>query len=508
MNRRYQQSYKHEDVKIKRLDRTIIKRLISYLSPYWFWVVAAVVALLLSRGIEAWIPIQVGHLSQFILDKANVSLTAVQQEAFNQVLHISMFILGLIFLSYLFDVLNILIKNWVGQKAIFDLRIQVYQHIQNLPMMFYDRHAIGRLMTRTIHDVDQINQMFAESVVPIIGSIFLFIGIVTGIFILNWRIGLVIICLLPILVWFTNRFRYYQKQGYNAIRSIVSSMNAFIQEHLMGVMIVRHFNLFDKEQKVFEEINEDYFEANIDTVHHFSVFFAGIEFMQSLAMISVFVVLFVFAPPSGFQAGTYFAISLYSLMIFRPLADLAERYNVLQSAMAAAERIFEILDTPLEPSGPQPGQPLTHFETIVFDDVWFAYEDENWILKGLSFKIEQGETVALIGMTGSGKTSIISLLLRLYDFQKGHIYVNGKDIRDYSVSSLRQLFSVILQDPVIFSGTIRENITLYDSQISPEEVKSSTDYVQLTPRIEALSDGFERILTERGMGLSVERCNC
>lgn len=500
----FQRRYTQEDVKVKRLDSFLIKRLLSYLAPYRFWVGLAVVVLLISKGIEAWVPIQIGHLSQYILDHGQAHPESEQSAAFAYVLKIGLIILGWIFVSYLLDTINILIKNWVGQKALLKLRTQVYQHIEQLPMSFYDRYAIGRLMTRTIHDVDQISQMFTESVVPIIGSLFLFAAIIAGIFFLNWRLGLIACLLLPVLWWFTRHFRYYQRRSYDAVRSIVSAMNTFVQEHLMGVMVIRHFNLYEQEKKKFDQINEDHLEANLETIHHFALFFSGIEFIQSVALILVFVILFVFAPPdTGFQAGTYFAVSLYGLMVFRPLFDLAERYNILQSAMAAAERIFEILDTPLEPQGPQQGIQLNKIETIQFKDVWFAYEGENWILKGISLMIRQGESIALIGMTGSGKTSLINLLLRLYEFQKGSILINGIDIRNYTVPSLRRQFSVILQDPVIFSGSIRDNMTLYDASISLDQVKASATYVDLISRIEQLPGQFDHQLTERGGSLSV-----
>lgn len=504
MNPTYQQRYLREDVKTKYLDTVLIKRLLEYLAPYWMWVCIAVGALLLSKSIEVWIPIQIGSLSQFILDHVQSYIDPENKPAFQEVLSKAFLILGWILLSYVLDVFNVLIKNWVGQKALFQLRTQVYHHIQHLPVSFFDRHPIGRLMTRTIHDVDQINQMFAEGVIPIMGSTFLFIGIIAAIFFLNWRLGLLMLTLLPMIWWFTHRFRYYQRRSFSTMRSILSAMNTFVQEHLMGVMIVRHFNLHRREQQAFEQINEDYFAVNVETVHHFSLFFAGIEFLQSLSLICVFVILFLFpSSDTGFQAGTYFAISLYGLMVFRPLFDLAERYNVLQSAMAAAERIFEILDTPLEPEGPQPGLPIEKIESIAFENVWFAYEGENWILKGISFTIHHGESIALVGLTGSGKTSVINLLLRFYEYQKGCIYLNGKDIRDYSVPRLRQLFSVILQDPVIFSGTVKDNIGLYDASLTNERIKLSADYVLLTPRIDHWPDHFETRLTERGGSLSV-----
>lgn len=500
MKKDFHQRYHHEDSENKSVDFVLIKRLLTYLQPYRYWVLTAIAILLLSKALEAWVPIQIGQLTQYILTYQ--ALSSDSKVFFDRVMGQGLWILLWIMSSYLLDTVNIFIKNRVGQQALLTLRAQVYGHIQKLPVAYYDRQAIGRLMTRTIHDVDQINQLFSESVIPIIGSLFLFTGILTGIFIINWKIGLGIIGIMPFVWWFTHHFRHYQRISYQLVRAILSSMNAFMQEHLMGIGIIRSFNLYKQEKKNFDELNQDYFDASIETIHHFALFFAGIEWIQNVTLALVFVILVQFSGPEDFQAGTYFTISLYGLMVFRPLADLAERYNVLQSAMASAEKIFDILDTPIETLGAQPGLPLEAIESIEFDQVWFAYEKEDWVLQGLSLYIQKGESVALVGMTGSGKTSVLNLLLRLYEFQKGSIKINGQDIRCYSVAALRRHFSVILQDPVIFSGTVEDNIALYDSNISLERVKTSAAFVNLDPLIEKLPSHYQSHLRERGISLS------
>lgn len=497
MKTQLHERYKHEDVKQKSLDISLIKRLLTYLRPYRLWVAFAIGILVVSKALEAWVPIQIGFLVQSIL-----SFTGSDADVFYQnIVSSCLFILTWIFLIYLLDTLNIMIKNWIGQKAIFTMRTEVYQHAERLPMSFYDRYPIGKLMTRTIHDVEQINQLFSESVIPLIGSIVLFIGIILGIFYINWKIGLLMTVIFPFIYWLTKYFSTHQRRSYNTLRSIVSAMNSFMQEHLMGVHVVRTFGLVQKEKNRFKEINEDHYQAHLETAHQFAFFFAGIEYLQSLTMISVFV--FLAVTSVHFEAGTFFTLSLYSLMVFRPLFDLAERYNVLQSAMAAAERVFEVLDTPIEHLSSTSGPMLNEIQTIEFDQVWFAYEGENWILKGLSFTLNKGESLALVGMTGSGKTTIMNLLLRFYDFQQGNIRINGHDIQEYSIKDLRHQFSVILQDPVIFSGTIKENITLYDPELTDEQVKTSAEYVNLSSIVARFSDGFEHVLNERGSSLSV-----
>lgn len=483
-------------------DAILIRRLLGYLRPYWGWVILAVALLFFSRAIEAWIPIRLGQLAQSILSKLHLS-TEEQHTFFPIVFQNCLLIFALILLSYLLDMGSLYLKSWVSQKALLTLRVQVYEHIQQLPVRFYDYYAVGRLMTRTIHDVDQINQLFAESVIPILGSFFLFTCMFIGLLMVNWQVGLLMLFISPGLWWLTHHFRFHQRQIYQTIRAIVSAMNAFVQEHLMGMGIVKSFNLHLEEKQKFDEINRDHLSAHLESVHHFALFFSGIEWIQNLTMILAFVLLVLLAPAEGgFQAGTYFTVSLYGLMLFRPIIDLAERYNLLQSALAAAERIFDILDTPLEPRGPQPGRALDHIESIVFDRVWFAYKEKHWVLKNLSFEIRQGESVAFVGMTGSGKTSIISLLLRFYDFQKGNIWINGYDIREYAVEALRQQFSVILQDPVIFSGTVQDNIALYAATIDSKQVLQSIRDVHLTSWIETLPGQLQFQLNERGIGLS------
>jgi ATP-binding cassette, subfamily B, multidrug efflux pump len=241
----------------------------------------------------------------------------------------------------------------------------------------------------------------------------------------------------------------------------------------------------------------------MEAVHHFSFFFAGIDTLQNLSLIAIFVFLFVFSHPGqSFQAGNFFTFSLYVVMVFRPLLDLAERYNILQSAMAAAERIFEVLDTSVEQEGPTPGLPLNEIQSIVFEDVWLAYEKDNWILKGLSLTLQKETSIALIGMTGSGKTSVLSLLLGFYPFQKGRILINGQEIQNYNLFNLRRQFSMIIQDPVIFSGSVADNIALYDSTITLQQIQESAAFVNLLPFIEKFPHQFDHYLTERGTSLS------
>lgn len=502
-HRKHHHEYTSEIVESVAGDKDLIWRLLRYLKPYRNLLVLAVCFLLFSKIIEATVPIYIGKLAQVILDNGGVG----EQEKsvlLSRVLQTGAVILGFLFLSYLLDSINVVLRSWIGQKGLYRLRMKIYNHILNMPLAYFDRNTVGRLMTRTIHDVDQINQMFADSVIPILGNIFLFVGIFIGILIIDWRIAVLVLVVLPFVWWLTHRFRKFQRQCYDRVRTVVAAMNTFVQEHLMGASIIRNFGLQSQARKEFEEINEDYCNAYLESIHHFSFFIAGIDLIQNFSLILAFVLIVVFAPlGSGFEVGIYLTFSLYVLMFFRPLADLAERYNVLQSAMSAAARIFNLLDRPSERKSDKGQIELQEVESITFEDVWFAYETEHWILKGLSLNISKGHSYAIVGSTGEGKSTIMSLLLRFYEPQKGRILINGLDIHEYTLSSLRNQFSLVLQDPVIFSGSIADNISLFDESIERKEVESTLDYLGMRPTVEHFPEGIDHLLSEQGKGLSV-----
>lgn len=497
---KYHHTYVREKLDKRTIDAAILIKLLAYLMPYRFLLALGVLLLFAAKVIEAFIPIYIGEVTQKILNFYSFP-NSNGQELFDTVLLSSFFIILLLIAGYLLEAVNVIIKSWAGQRALIALREQVYRHIICLPLSYYDSHAVGSLMTRTIHDVDQINQMFAESVIPIIGNAMLFIAIFVGIAAINWPLAIVLGMLMPLVFLHTNLFRKTQRKSFDTVRLIVSAMISFLQEYLMGIGIIRKFGLIKKEMNYFNEINEDHKNAYLETIYNFSFFTSGIDFAISLFFVVVFVMLVLFAPPEGFQAGTYFTLSLYVLMIFRPLTDLAERYNVLQAAFAAAERIFHLLDVKVE-NLDEGLDSLQEIETIEFEDVWFAYKDDDWVLKGLSFKVYKGESIAFVGITGAGKTTIISLLLRLYEIQKGLIKINGISIDKYSKKWLRKHFSVVLQDPVIFSGTILDNIRLFDEHIPVHEVERAIDYVNLRGYLERFPNGIHHLLAERGKSLS------
>lgn len=495
----YHNSYSQEKVDSREVDSKLLKRLWTYLRPYWGWMVLAILLLIVAKVIEAAVPILIGRLSQMVMNNASsgsLPLSSITEQG--------MKIAGLLAFSYVFDVLNVLIRSWIGQKAIFSLRVEVFEHIQKLPIKTFDFNPVGRLMTRAIHDVDQINQMFAESLVPIIGSCFLFISMFVGIVVLNWQLGILFALLLPVGLILTNNFRIDQRHCYELIRAIISAMNTFVQEHLAGIFTIRNFGLLKKEKQHFEKINEDHCTAYLQSIKQFSFFIGSIDFLQSFSLIAVFFILFHF-PLDGkdFEAGTFVTLSLYVLMFFRPLADLAERYNVLQSALAASERIFDIIDQKLEPYQQKSLLKLKEVKTIEFKDVWFAYDKKDWVLQGLNFSIKKGESLAIVGITGAGKSTILKLLMRFYEVNQGSIKINGHAIHEYSLKDLRKQFCVVLQDPVIFSGSLYHNISLFQPEITEEQADKVLDYLNLKAFVSRFPNGLNENLTERGKSLSV-----
>jgi len=474
----------------QQLDWSLIRRLLTFLAPYKYSLAAAVLSLFAAKAVEAAVPFFIGKVTQKIVD-GGIDFSAAAKSC--------LILMGALLLSYGFEAVNVFLKSGVGQKALFRLRNRVYSHILSLPQKEFDRIPVGKLMTRTIHDVDQINQMFTESVVPIIGNAMLFICILISVYLINWRVGAFVTCLLPIIFLHTNSFRRAQRLSFGHVRAAVSAMNGFVQEHLMGATIIRSFGLQRREEKKFSTLNEKLKEAHMETIHNFAFFIAGIDMLISSFLIAVFILLVLYAPSTGFRAGDYFAFSLYALMIFRPLSDLAERYNLLQSAVAAAERIFSLLDK--EPEPEKEGEALLdEIRSIEFRDVWFAYKEERWVLKGLCFHLEKGDSLALVGVTGAGKSSIVSLLLRLYPYQKGSILINGQPVETFSRRELRRHFAVVLQDPVIFSGTVAENISLFGDG---ENIEKAIDYVNLGPLLTRFPEREAHLLTERGQSLSV-----
>jgi ATP-binding cassette subfamily B multidrug efflux pump len=499
---KYNRQYQKELLVAKQLDAALLRRLFGYFVPYKKWLMLALLFMVIGKVLEAYVPIYIGYMMQKILSSFNDSAES-KDILFHHVGVGTAWMIALLLISYGCDMANILLKSWLGQKAILKLRTSVYRHILHLPLSYYNQNAVGRLMTRTIHDIEQIDLMFTDSLVPLVGNVILFICIAVGMVVVDWRAALIMVFVLPLIIGVLYVFRKAQRRCYELIRAIVSTMNSFLQEHLTGLSTIHNFGLEKKEKKRFEEINEDLCNSNLESVQHFGFLIAGIDFLSNFTLILIFAGLVAFSPiGSPFEAGTYFTFSLYVTMFFRPLIDLAERYNVLQSAFAASERVFDVLDQATE-SQKEEGPDLKEIESIVFEDVWLAYENENWVIRGLNLTVRKGESLAIVGATGAGKTSIMGLLLRLYEFQRGTITINGIDIRQYSLKTLRKQFSMVYQDPILFSGTLRDNIGLYDPNLTLEQIEKAVDFIEMRSIVDRYPDKLEHHLLEQGKSLSM-----
>lgn len=485
----------------KALDLSLIFRLFAYLRPYKGLLLFSLLMMIFTKTLEVIIPLWIGKLSEHVLGSMNGSEI---NYAFSTILQGGGGVIALLFLTYCLDALNALIKNWIGQKGVVSLRCDLFDQIQRLPLSFHDEQSVGRLVSRTVYDVEQIHQMYAESLIPILGNMILLTGIAVCVTYLNWKVAIATSLFMPALWWLTIRFGKKQKECYSLIRAIIARLNSFVQEQLMGASTIRLFGQQERERGNFEQINSDHCHANIESIRNLSFFMAGIELIHNGVLIAVFLSLAMLAVQGApFDASLFFTFSLYALMLFRPISDLAERYNVLQAAVAAGERIFALLDLNQEPYEQQKGKDLEQIHDIVFDNVWFFYKEEEWVLKGISFSLRQGESVAIVGMTGVGKTTLIHLLMRFYTPQKGRILINGVDINEYSLHSLRQQMSFVMQDPVLFSGTVTDNISLHRKEIPDQQVSASLEYLDLADVIKKFPQGIDTPIGERGTCLSV-----
>ncbi|MBK9166551.1 MAG: ABC transporter ATP-binding protein [Bryobacterales bacterium] len=404
---------------------------------------------------------------------------------------------------FVFEFIQIFIMQYTGQKAMFDLRRELMTHLQRADVAFYDRNPVGRLVTRVTSDVDVLNELFASGLVTILGDLLTLTFIVAVMFRLNPMLTLIVLAVLPFVVLVTIAFRRVVAHNYRRIRIAIARINAYLQEHVVGIAVLQLFNREKRSGEEFEKINRDHMLAFKATIDAYGWFYPAVEILGLLAIAGVLAYSGWRLPEGTLTLGVIVAFLQYVTRFFRPIQDLSEKYNILQSAMASAERVFKLLDTPVQVAAPPAPRPLdTAPARIEFDRVWFAYKDDDWILRDVSFNVEPGETIAVVGHTGAGKTTLISLLLRFYDIQRGAIRVGGVDVREVDPRELRRRFGVVLQDPFLFTGTIEDNIRLGSGHITPEEVEAATEQVNLLEFVRSLPEGFQQPVQERGASLS------
>jgi len=557
-----------EEVLGKAYDSRLMRRLLKYLRPYRWKVALALGSIVLKAGADVLGPfltmvaidryLAPAHQAPSLLSKwLNPNpLTGIAQ--------IAAIYVGLIIFSFLLEYLQTYYMQWAGQMVMYDLRSEIFRHLQRMHIGFYDKNPVGRLVTRVTSDVDALNEMFTSGVVSIFEDIFVLAGILAIMLCVNWKLALITFAVLPFIAYATKMFRDRVRDSYRRIRVAIARINAHLQEHVSGMVVLQLFNREQKAFDTFSEVNAQHMEAFKDAIMAHAVYYPVVEILSSIAIASVIwfggqdilrgwvitgvsvslspkTLLTFHLVRNVTTLGVLVAFMQYAQRFFRPIQDLSEKYNILQSAMAAAERVFKLLDAPVEiqetavtkkPEGPG---------RIEFDHVWFAYRtgaaDDNgntsdpatpkrvgtgaspiqversstnlhysaepdWVLRDVSFTIEPGETVAIVGHTGAGKTTLISLLLRFYDVQRGAIRIDGIDVKEMSLADLRRRFGVVLQDPFLFTGTIESNIRLGTDWITDEEVRDAAEDVNLADFIHNLPNTYREEVRERGSTLS------
>ena len=482
-----------EEVLGKAYDSRLMRRLIGYLRPYRKEVLFAFLLLVLDAALETVPPL----LTMLAIDRyiavGNAAGLAVVAGAYVLTLAVKLAT----------EFVQALTLQRTGQRIMFDLRTQIFTHLQSLSPSFYDHNPVGRLITRVITDVDVLNELFSSGLVSVFGDVFTLLGIIVAMLLLDWRMALVTLLVLPIIALATGIFRLKARDSYRRVRLAIARINAFLNEHITGMSVVQLYNRERKSAARFAKINEDHRLANMDSVLAYSWFYPVIELLSSIALGLIIWYGGGRMIQGAMELGALVAFIQYSERFFRPIADLSEKYNILQSAMASSERVFTLLDTPVEVSNPaSPVRPSSAPSgDIEFRNVWFAYNKEDWVLRDVSFRVNPGESVAIVGHTGAGKTTVTSLLMRFYDVQQGEILLDGCNIASLDLAYLRRSFAVVLQDVFLFSGTLESNIRL-GSDISHERILAAVRDVNLMPFIETLPDGLSHEVNERGTTLS------
>jgi ATP-binding cassette, subfamily B, multidrug efflux pump len=488
-----------EEVLGKAYDSVLMRRLLRYLLPYRSQVAIALVAIIAGAALQLAQP----YLVKIAIDRH------IQPGNLAGLDQIALAFLAILFVSFSLEFLQTWMLQTTGQRIMFDMRLQIYRHLQELDVQFYDRNPVGRLMTRVTTDVDVLNDLFTAGVVSIFGDVFMLAGIMIVLVIMDWRLALVAFSVLPLIALVTQWFRRNARESYRVVRTLIARINAFLQEHITGMSTVQ---LFRQEARVFgqfSDINRRHRDANVDSIFYYAVFYPAIEIIGALAAALIIWFGGGWTITGTLTLGSLVAFLQYSQRFFRPISDMSEKFNVLQAAMASSERIFKLLDTPVKIGGgaqtrPDPQiRPRPGSGSIVFEDVSFAYNGTDHVLRNVSFEVAPGERVGIVGATGAGKSTLINLLLRFYDTTSGRILVDGVDVRQMDLQQLRDKFSLVLQDVHLFSGTIASNIRLGTTAITDEQVRAAAKAVHADRFISELPQGYEHPVAERGATLSV-----
>lgn len=492
--------YHEEDAIGKTYDLRVARRLLSYLRPYWPLAATALTLTFLTNILISTQPYFTKVAVDDFITPKNVDGIWLFALAF----------FGVFLFRFIFSYAQEVLLNTVGQRVMFDLRTEIYTKLQKQEVAYYDQYPVGRTMTRLTGDVDALNELFTSGVIDVLGDLVVIFAIIGIMFWLDWKLALVSLVTVPLLFVATNWFRKHARDGFDRVRTRNARLNAFLQEYISGAQTVQLFNAEDKAQRRFGEINDDYRKANIDTIFYYSVLYPMVDFIGAVG-IAVVIVAFGYQYISGFSAaGSALTVGIlasfiqYSQQLFQPIRDLSDKFNVLQAAIVASHRIFILLDRDIEITTPETVLKSGRARgRIKFENVWFAYKGEDWVLKDVSFEVDLGESIALVGHTGSGKTTITNLLMRFYDVQKGRILLDGVDIKDWDLHDLRSNFAVVLQDVFLFSGSIENNIRLGNEAIGRDRIEWAAREVHADEFIRKIDGGYDSLVRERGAGLSV-----
>ncbi len=542
-------SNQEEEVLGKAYDGRLMRRLLTYLRPYKWHVVVALAAIILKSGLDVLGP----FLTKIAIDKylakspnsqswigdrlSSVPLVGIAQ--------IGGLYVGILVFTFALEFIQTYLMQWTGQKVMFDLRRQIFRHLQHIHVGFFDKNPVGRLVTRVTTDVDALNEMFTAGVVSIFEDVFVLAGIIAIMMKMNWKLALITFAVLPVIVYATKIFRDKVRDSYRRIRTAIARINAYLQEAVSGMLVLQLFNREKRAFNKFSDINASHMEAFKDAIMAYSVYYPVVEILSAIAIASIIWFGGNDVIRGVASIGVLVAFMQYAQRFFRPIQDLSEKYNILQSAMAAGERVFKLLDTKIEVTSPAITKRPQGPGRIEFDHVWFAYNvsgqaggatsaharpestsvvagfrpagtgqspvttqatsqvtEPDWVLRDVNFVLEPGETIAVVGHTGAGKTTLISLLMRFYDVQRGAIRIDGVDIKEMDLDELRSRFGVVLQDPFLFSGTVGGNIRLGTTRIQDQDVEQAAEDVNLADFIRTLPGGFKEEVRERGSTLS------
>ena len=514
-----------EEVLGKAYDARLMKRLLRYLRPYVFLAALAMFGILAHAVLQAVGPFLTKEVvDRYLTESQGLTFldAYLSPDTFRGITQIAILYILVLVTSFAVEFLQTYTMQLAGQKAMFDLRMQIFSHLQRLHVGFFDRNPVGRLVTRLTTDIDALNEMFASGVIAIFGDFFTLTVIMGVMLWLNAPLALVTFAVLPLIALATALFRKRVRDSYRRIRTAIARINAYLQEHISGMAVVQLFNREEKSFREFETVNRRHMGAFKDAIFAHALFYPTVEILSAVAIGLVLWYGGLRVLDETLTLGVVVAFIQYAQRFYRPIMDLSEKYNILQGAMASAERVFKLLDTPVEVTSPATPVRLDQVQgRIEFRNVWFAYRgapgrqsekvpsgdgnppaEPEWVLKDVSFTIEPGQTVAIVGHTGAGKTTLSSLLLRFYDVQRGQILLDGVDLRQLELTELRRLFGVVLQDPFLFSGTVERNIRLGSEHLELGDLEEAVEQVNLADFIRSLPGGFHEEVRERGATLS------